>query len=93
MTRFCLFIVFFVVMVFATPPTGKKCFDVKNITYDAATLECSMEIKAKKHGSFTLISGNTLETLSAQSTCDFFPFIVSTKLCSELIEIMCNDGV
>jgi hypothetical protein len=102
MTSFSLYLlcVAAVVLAHAAPPVMTQkpkpdimvtCLDVKNITYVASTLQCSMDVKGVGSTRYVSISGTTIDALAAQTPCDFFPFLVSTNLCAELIQILRDD--
>ena len=104
MTSFSLYLlcVAAVVLAHAAPPVMTQkpkpdimvaCVDVKNITYVANTLQCSMDVKGvgSTWSLYVSIAGNTIDALAAQTPCDFFPFFVSTNLCAELIQILRDD--
>jgi hypothetical protein len=66
----------------------QRCADVKYITYNTETEQCSMDIQISENDAFVPISGHTLQTLVNQTSCDFIPFLIGTTQCSELIKAM-----
>jgi hypothetical protein len=86
------------VLVYAQPPVPPEsknlgiCYEVKNVTFNTATKQCGMDVRKTKNDHIFFISSSTIDDLSVQAGCDFFPYLASTTLCSELLGVMRGGG-